>query len=189
MDHQTSPDDMSDIAAFVRLHSAWMLPVAQRILQDKGHAEDAVQTGFAKIFANIDSFEDRSSLKTWMHRIIVNEALTSLRRIKGRKEDSIDELLPEFDGAACRIDADVSQLVTPENLLQRAQTHATVSAAIRLLPEKYRAVLCLRDIEELSTSEVSAALGISETNVKVRLHRARAALKKLLEPLHRGLEL
>jgi RNA polymerase sigma-70 factor (ECF subfamily) len=79
--------------------------------------------------------------------------------------------------------------MTAEVLLQRTQTHATVRAAIHSLPEKYRVVLCLRDIEELSTSEVSAALGISVTNVKVRLHRARAALKKLLEPLHRGLNL
>jgi RNA polymerase sigma-70 factor (ECF subfamily) len=189
MENQTSPVDMSDIGAFVCFHSAWMLPVAQRILQDKGYAEDAVQTGFAKIFANIDTFEGRSSLKTWMQRIVVNEALSSLRRINGRQEDSIDDLLPEFDGAACRIHAGASQFMTAEVLLQRTQTHATVKAAIHSLPEKYRVVLCLRDIEELSTSEVIAALGISETNVKVRLHRARAALKKLLEPLHRGVNL
>ena len=92
-----------------------------------------------------------------MHRIIVNEALTTLRRVKRRQEESIDDLLPESDGAACRVDLGPSQIQTPESLLQRAQTR----------------------------SAVSAALGISETNVKVRLHRARAAFKKLLEPLHR----
>jgi DNA-directed RNA polymerase specialized sigma24 family protein len=72
---QTSPVDISDAGAFVRFHSVWMLPVAQRILQDKGYAEDEVQTGFSKIFARIDTFEDRARLKTWMHRIVVNEAL------------------------------------------------------------------------------------------------------------------
>lgn len=177
---QTSPVDISDAGAFVRFHSVWMLPVAQRILQDKGYAEDEVQTGFSKIFARIDTFEDRARLKTWMHRIVVNEALSSLRRINGRREDSIVSLLPEFDTAGCRIHVGASQLMTSEDLLQRTQTHAIVSAAIRSLPEKYRVVLCLRDIEELSTSDVNSALEISETNVKVRLHRARAALKKLL---------
>lgn len=162
-----------------------MLPIAMRILQDKGGAEDTVQVAFSKIFIKLDTFQERASLKTWMHRIVVNEALTTLRRVKRRQEESIDDLLPEFDGAACRIDLGTSQFMTPESLLQRAQTHNAVSAAIRSLPETYRVVLCLRDIEEFSTREVSAALGISETNVKVRLHRARAALKKLLEPLHR----
>ena len=185
----SSPSDIEDVNSFVRIHSAWMLPVALRILQDRGHAEDAVQTGFAKIFAKMDTFEDRANIKTWMHRIIVNEALSSLRKIKRQQEDSIDELLPQFDAGSCRISEQRTQILTPEALLQRSQTHDTVNAAIRSLPEKYRVVLCLRDIEELSTAEVSNALGISEANVKVRLHRARAALKKLLEPLRRGLDL
>ncbi len=73
--------------------------------------------------------------------------------------------------------------------MERAQTKALVAERIGLLPEQYRIVLTLRDIEELSTSEVAEMLELSEANVKVRLHRARAALKKLLEPLFEGQEI
>lgn len=184
-----APDLMADVArleAFVRANTAWMLAVAVRILQDKGHAEDAVQAAFAKILTNIESFEGRSALKTWMHRIVVNEALMILRKIKRRQEQSIDGLMPAFDGSGCRVVDDLTETETPEILLGKAQTSRAVSAAINQLPDPYRVVLCLRDIEGLSTHEVCEALGISEANVKVRLHRARAALKKLLDPVLRG---
>ncbi len=166
---------------FVRAHSDWMLAVAYRIVQDKAHAEDIVQTAFVKVFAKLDTFEGRSALKTWMHRIVVNEALMVLRKIKRLNEQPIDDLLPVFDGAGCRVEFDTSDVSTPETLLSSRQLDDRVRRAIMSLPEKYRIVLCLRDIEGLSTAETSAALGLSEANVKVRLHRARAGLKKLLE--------
>ena len=159
---------------------------ALKFLQDKGHAEDAVQVAFTKILTNIDGFEGRSALKTWMHRIVVNEALMILRKIKRRQEQSIDGLMPKFDGSGCRVEFDLTETETPEELLEKAQTSRAVSAAINQLPDPYRIVLCLRDIEELSTLEVCEMLDISEANVKVRLHRARAALKKLLEPVLKG---
>jgi RNA polymerase sigma-70 factor (ECF subfamily) len=178
--------DVEQLEPFVRSNTAWMLAVAVRILQDKGHAEDAVQVAFTKISTNIDGFEGRSALKTWMHRIVVNEALMILRKIKRRQEQSIDGLMPEFDGSGCRVEFDLTETETPEELLEKAQTSRAVSAAINRLPDPYRIVLCLRDIEELSTLEVCEMLDISEANVKVRLHRARAALKKLLEPVLKG---
>ncbi|WP_282608838.1 sigma-70 family RNA polymerase sigma factor [Pelagibius sp. Alg239-R121] len=176
-------------ADFVRTNVTWMLAVARRILRDEGHAEDAVQNAFVKIFGNLDSFEGRSGLKTWMHRILVNEALTVFRRNRTQKDESIDEWLPVFDDNGCRIEAPWANFETPEQLLQRTQTKAHVAAQIDKLPDAYRVVLVLRDIEEMTTGEVANALELSEANVKVRLHRARAALKKLLEPLIRGQEL
>ncbi|MEP2029029.1 MAG: sigma-70 family RNA polymerase sigma factor [Paracoccaceae bacterium] len=176
----------SHLPKFVRENTGWMLAVAVRILQDTGLAEDAVQTAFAKILGKIDGFEGRSTIRTWMHRIVVNEALMILRKIKRRQEQSIDALLPTFDQSGCRIESDLAETVTPEDLLDQAQTGRAVTAAINKLPDTYRVVLCLRDIEGLSTAEVGEALGISEANVKVRLHRARAALKKLLEPVLKG---
>jgi RNA polymerase sigma-70 factor (ECF subfamily) len=171
-----------DLPQFVREHSDWMLAVAYRILTDQAHAEDAVQTAFSKILSKLATFEGRSALRTWMHRIVTNEALMSLRKIKRQNEHSIDELLPVFDGSGCRIEFESNEIPTPEALLSRRQTHDQIRGAIMSLPDKYRIVLCLRDIEGLSTTETSKALGLSEANVKVRLHRARAALKKLLEP-------
>ncbi|MEP3347967.1 MAG: sigma-70 family RNA polymerase sigma factor [Litoreibacter sp.] len=169
-------------AQFVREHSDWMLAVAFRILRDQALAEDAVQIAFTKIWAKLDSFEGRSAMRTWMHRIATNEALMALRKIKRQNEHPIDELLPVFDGSGCRVEFDATEVATPEALLSRRETNDQIRRAIMSLPEKYRIVLCLRDIEGLSTSETSTALDLSEANVKVRLHRARAALKKLLEP-------
>lgn len=183
-----SSDAVSEMGfeSIVRDNIAWMLAVARRILQDPAMSEDAVQNAFSKIHQNLDEFEGRSNLKTWMHRIVVNEALMLLRKIKRKNEQSIDPLLPEFDQNGCRIDNPFIVPETSENQLQTQQVREIIKGKIAALPEQYRIVLVLRDIEELSTSDVSEALGLSEANVKVRLHRARAALKKLLEPMMRG---
>jgi RNA polymerase sigma-70 factor (ECF subfamily) len=94
--------------------------------------------------------------------------------------------LPKFDEDGCRAEIRWTNFVTPETLMQRTQTNQTVMTQINKLPDNYRTVMLLRDIEELSIKEVAEILKISETNVKVRVHRARSALKKLLEPLLRG---
>lgn len=171
---------------FVRQHIGWMRALAFRMLGDPGLADDCVQDAFIKAFRNIGDFEGRSSLKTWLHRITVNEALMKLRSVERRREDPIDDLLPEFDQNQCRIEAPWGSIPTPAELLERKSTRTLVVSKIQELPEDYRIVLQLRDIEELTTTEAAELLGISESNVKVRLHRARAAFKRLLEPILRG---
>lgn len=99
-----------------------------------------------------------------------------------KKEDSIDLLMPEFDDYKCRIEEPWRTIPTAEQLLLATETHGIIMDAIDQLPDDYRVVLLLRDIEEHSTAEVATKLGISNANVKTRLHRARAALKNLLEP-------
>ncbi len=190
-DHDLPEEDLKALRSsdrvgterFVRKHAGWMLAVARRILGDLHYAEDAVQSAFAQIFANLERFEGRSALKTWMHRVVVNEALQGLRRQHRAKTQSIDALLPLFDENGCRVQDDWMSHETPERLMEQAQTRSLVSESIDSLPDPYRIVLILRDIEELSTAEVAKMLELSEANVKVRLHRARAALKKLLEPV------
>lgn len=182
-------NDRAATERFVRVHTGWMLAVAQRIVKDTGHAEDVVQNAFASVFKNLDNFEGRSSIKTWMHRITVNESLMVLRSQRRSTADDVDHLMPVFDENRCRIEDDRGEPETPLAHMERAQTRALVSECIGQLPDKYRIVLVLRDIEELSTSQVAEMLDLSEANVKIRLHRARAALKKLLEPLIRGQEL
>jgi len=181
-------NDRAETERFVREHMGWMLAVARRILGEAAQAEDAVQEAFAKIFKNLEKFGGRSALKTWMHRIVVNEALSTLRKRQRDITRDIDELMPLFDQNRCRIEDDWVTFETPQSLLERTQTKNLVSDCIARLPNDYRIVLTLRDIEELSTSDVADMLDISEANVKIRLHRARAALKKLLEPLMRGQE-
>lgn len=174
---------------FVRSNLGWMLAVAKRIVIDGAIAEDVVQDAFSNVFKNLETFRGDAALKTWVHRIVVNQALMALRKQRRRNEQPIDELLPEFDGSGCRIDEPsmLSQLAqTPEALLLSSDRRQQVLASIDRLPDSYRVVLMLRDIEELSTAEVAEMTGLTEANVKVRLHRARAALKKLLSPLFEG---
>lgn len=178
--------DRAAAETLVRGHLPWMVAVARRVVKDHALAEDCVQEAFINVFRKIGDFEARSSLKSWLHRIVVNQALMKLRSRRSRTEDSVDPLLPSFDENACRIEAPWQRLATPDEVFEREDRRALVHAKINELPESYRVVLQLRDIEELSTREVAEGLGLSEANVKVRLHRARAALKTLLEPLLKG---
>lgn len=170
----------------VREHAGWMLALARRMVREDALAEDVVQSAFANIFRKFDQFGGRSALKTWMHRIVVNQSLMVLRKHRRANEASIEDLLPEFDRNGCRIAEDWVTFETPESLMEKSQSSEKISELIDALPDSYRIVLLLRDIEEMPTLEVAELLHISEANVKVRLHRARAALKKLLEPLIKG---
>lgn len=177
-------DDATD--CLVRQNIGWMLASARRILRDPFLAEDCVQAAFISIFKNVSQFRGQSSLRSWMQRIVVNQALMTLRTRNRLQETPIDPLMPVFDNNGCRLEAPWTTLETPETQLIKADTADTVIAGIDRLPEIYRIVLLLRDIEGLSTAEVADILDLSESNVKVRLHRARSGLKKLLEPLLRN---
>jgi RNA polymerase sigma-70 factor (ECF subfamily) len=164
----------------VRVHSGRMLSVCRRILRNDEEAKDAVQEAFVSAFRGLSSFEGTSLLGTWLHRIAVNASLMRLRSKKRRPEESIDELLPTFkdDGHASVEPRDWSP--TALQLVESRETREFVRACIDRLPEMYRVVLLLRDIEEMDTSEAAEVLGVSEGVVKVRLHRARHALRRLL---------
>lgn len=174
---------MGDDRAFetlVRTHSGRMLSVCRRILRSDEEARDAVQEAFVSAFKSIRSFEGTCRLGTWLHRIAVNASLMRLRSRKRRPEESIDDLLPAFqdNGHAAVEPRDWSP-----SALQQVETRETrdfVRDCIDRLPEIYRMVLLLRDIQELDTAEAALVLGVTEGVVKVRLHRARHALRKLL---------
>lgn len=109
-----------------------------------------------------------------------------LRQLKQLAEQPIDEYLPEFDRYDCRIESPWQAISSVEEIIANEQHLAQIHTAINQLPDTYRIVLLLRNIEGYSTEEVAQVLDISESNVKVRLHRARSALKKLIEPLLRN---
>lgn len=174
-----------DAAAYERLvreESPRLLAVTRRILRNEDDARDALQDAFIQAFRNISSFAGASKLSTWLHRIAVNAALMKLRTRKRQAEDELEEAaiekaLPTFsaDGHwafACR---DWSK--SADGLLQARETRELVRSALDALPTQHRLVLVLRDIEEMDTQEAATALGISETACKVRLHRARHALR------------
>ena len=178
--------DDSAVETLVRMHSGAMLSAARRILNDDALAQDCVQEALINALRKIEDFQERSSLSSWLHRIVVNQALMKLRPRRGATEVPVDEWLPTFDENGCRVEAPWPHLATPDEIVERADVRNLVHQAINQLPESLRLVLQLRDIEELTTREVAEGLDLSETNVKVRLHRARAALKKLLEPVLKG---
>jgi RNA polymerase sigma-70 factor (ECF subfamily) len=167
----------------VRAHGGRMLSVARRLLRDDDEARDAVQEAFLAAFRSIGRFEGSCRLATWLHRIVVNCALMKLRGAPKRREEPIEDLLPQFAEDGHRIGHDAPGWAEPADvLLQRNEVRLLVRRSIDRLPETYRTVLLFRDIEGLGTAEVAELLGITENAVKVRLHRARQALRTLLDP-------
>jgi RNA polymerase sigma-70 factor (ECF subfamily) len=167
----------------VRQFSGQMLAVARRYLKCEADSADAVQDAFISVYRAFGSFEANSSLATWLHRIVVNCCLMKLRAHSRRRTVPLDDLLPTFDETGHH-HAPIKQWADQAHQrLASAETRAQVRACIDRLPEAYRAILLLRDIEELDTNETAELLGISTAAVKTRLHRARQALRTLLEPV------
>jgi RNA polymerase sigma-70 factor (ECF subfamily) len=166
----------------VRENSGRMYAVACRFVRNREDARDVVQDAFVSAFRNFESYHGDSRLSTWLHRIVVNAALMRLRS-RGRKpEESIEPLLPKFldDGHPVQTAQRWSDGAHEE--FEREERRLLVRRAIDALPESYRTILLLRDIEEVETPEVAAILGITENAVRIRLHRARQALRTLLDP-------
>jgi RNA polymerase sigma-70 factor (ECF subfamily) len=173
-----------DGAAFeelLRAHTGRLLAVARRLLGNEEDARDVVQDAFLSAFRSIDRFDGQAALGTWLHRIAVNAALTKLRSRRRHPEKPIEELLPTFleDGHQARPPRDWPD---PSAALSRQETRDSVRRHIGELPEDYRTVLLLRDIEGMDTEETARMLGLTPGAVKTRLHRARQALRALLEP-------
>jgi RNA polymerase sigma-70 factor, ECF subfamily len=164
----------------VRSTGGRLLAAARRLLRNEEDARDAVQSAFIRAFQSLPRFREESRLSTWLYRILVNEALMRLRSKKG-KEESIEELLPSFveDGHQVRDTVDWSDAA--DKALERAETAAMVNRLIDQLPESYRNVLVMRDIEGMSNGEIAEMLGVTTNVIKVRVHRARQALRTLLE--------
>jgi RNA polymerase sigma-70 factor (ECF subfamily) len=174
--------DAEAYADLVRTQGPRMLAVARRILRADDDAADAVQEAFISAFRAIGNFEGGAKLSTWLHRIVVNASLMRLRNRARRDEVSIDELLPRFEDGQ-HVD-EPREWRSPEALdaLERRETRQLVRSLIDELPTDYRTVLMLRDIEGLDTKETAELLGVTPNAAKIRLHRARLALRTKLDP-------
>jgi len=166
----------------VRRDTPRLLRVARRFLDSEEDAHDSVQDAFVAAFRSLREFESTALLSTWLHRIVINACLMKLRTRRRKPEEDIEKYLPRFLEDGHQVESSVGWCESAETALQRAETCNLVRAAIARLPETYRVVLMLRDIEELSTEEVAAMLGTTPNAVKIRLHRGRQALRTLLDP-------
>ena len=157
-----------------------------------GHKEDAeevAQDTLLKVFQNFGQLREPERVRSWIFRIAKNACL--MKRRKGvfapAREFSLEELMPSrnHDGGRMQLEiADWSRL--PEDQVLASEMQAVLGRAIRQLPELYRSVILLRDLEELSTQEAAEVLDVTEDVVKMRLHRARLALRKAFDEHLRG---
>jgi RNA polymerase sigma-70 factor, ECF subfamily len=172
-----------DDAAFeelVRTYGGRLLAVTRRFVRNESDAQDILQSAYLSAFRSIGQFEGGCQLSTWLHRIVVNTALMKLRTRRRKPEESIEQLLPAFQEDGHHVEQFSDWGAPADVLLERQETRATVRACIEQLPNNYREVLVLRDMEELPTQDVARMLNMTPTAVKVRLHRARQALSTLL---------
>ncbi len=157
----------------MRRYNQRLYRVARAILRNDAEAEDVMQDAYVRAYQHLDQFAGRAKFSTWLTRIAVHEALARTRR--RNRFDDLDTAVAAHGDVLM-----TSNAPSPEQQASSCELQALLESAIMELPENYRSVIMLRDIEEMSTTEVAATLDLSEENVKVRLHRARALLRREL---------
>jgi RNA polymerase sigma-70 factor (ECF subfamily) len=179
-----------DIASFeiiMRRHNQRLYRIGRAILRNDAEAEDLMQDAYVRAYEHLSQFAGRAKFSTWLSRIAVNEALARKRHFS--KHEELEPQMNSKNGSTSFSTDNVSQnkhqaehfatsTPDPEQQASNSEMQRLLEAAIEDLPDDYRTVLVLRDIEEMDTNEAAAALDISEENVKVRLHRARVLLRK-----------
>jgi RNA polymerase sigma-70 factor (ECF subfamily) len=184
--------DQSVFAQLVDAYSPGLMRMAMMYVRDRAVAEEVVQETWIGVLRGIDRFEGRSSLKTWIYRILMNTAKTRGQResrsipfsaATGADEPSVDP--DRFLGADHQYAGGwrlgPSEWQTPEEELLQGETRDAILAAIQELPDQQRAVITLRDVEGFPPDEVAQLLGISDGNQRVLLHRARSKVRTAIE--------
>jgi RNA polymerase sigma-70 factor, ECF subfamily len=155
----------------MRRYNQRLYRVARAILKDDGEAEDVMQQAYVNAYVHLDQFAERASFSTWLTKIAVYEALARSRR-RGAAE-----LHTGFESGEDTMTHIQESAPDPEHQAFATELRSLLDSAVDSLPEHHRVVFTLRQIEGLSTAETAESLGISEDNVKTRLHRARALLR------------
>ena len=170
-----------DIEAFDALavkYEKRVYNISCRLLSDRDEAEDASQEVFLKVFRSIKDFKSESKFSTWIYRVTTNVCLDILRKRKDKISFSIDAEIEQGDGDVRFNPADNSPGVEDE--IERSELKRLVSEAVKELPEIHRAIITLRDYQDLSYSEIAVAMDCPEGTIKSRISRARKALRDIL---------
>jgi len=176
--------DAAALEALMARYASRAYRLAYGITRNSADAEEVVQDAFFTLYEKVHTFEGRSALMSWFHRVVTNAALMKRRGKRQDLEMSLDSQIPQFRSDGSRA-GDTSVLTAdwsenPEAELLSRETRAIMEVAIDALPDQYRAVFLLRDVEGLSNEEVAEIVGESVAAVKSRLHRARMALREEL---------
>lgn len=166
----------------VRTYGGRLLATARRMLHNDEDARDAVQDAFINAYRSRESFKGDSLISTWLHSIVVNSSLMKLRTRRRKPEEQIEDYLPRFLPDGHHTQQFPSWTEPADVALSRKETAEMVRTAIEELPETYRTVVLLRDIEGLSTEETAKIVNTTPNAVKIRLHRGRLALRTLIAP-------
>ena len=150
----------------MRRYNQRLYRVVRSIMRDEAESEDVIQDAYVRAYAHLDQFAGRARFSTWLTRIAVHEALARVRR--GRRFTDIEEIMPTLTSSG----------QGPEQSALHGELRAVLEAAVDRLPEDFRTVFVLRDIEGLSTLEVAECVDIPPETVKTRLHRGRALLRR-----------
>lgn len=173
--------DPGSFDAFVERFGSMILAFGLRMCGHREDAEDVFQETLVKVFTSLRGLENPEALRTWLWRVVANECRMSRRGPRDpARSMALDDLGPGRDSGASYDPPDEGR-ETPEEAAIRFETREEIERALRNLPPQYRIIVLLRDFEGLTTEEVAEVLDITETNAKVRLHRARMALRRLLE--------
>lgn len=184
--------DAAAFSALVARHAGALLRLATTFLKDRAAAEEVVQDAWLALFEHVATFEGRASLRTWLFQVVANRARTRLAR-EGRSVP-FSAFEAQGDGGEPAVDPDRFDAAghwrapppawatdDPERIAQAAETRALLERAIADLPEAMRAVIVLRDVDGLEADEICNVLGISVSNQRVLLHRARTRVRQALE--------
>ena len=164
----------------IRPYERKVYVMALSFLKNEADAEDAAQEAFLRAYRNLASFRSEAKFGTWLISITLNEARGRLRKAKTVVLQSLDEE-PDAEGhVSPALLRDWREI--PSEALERQEVRSLLQTAVGELPPMYREIVLLRDVEELSIAEVAGLLQVTESSVKVRLHRARIMLQKILAP-------
>ena len=158
----------------MRRYNQRLYRVSRIILRDDAEAEDVMQDAYVRAYEHLHQFAGKAAFSTWLTRIAIHEALARKRR-RGRQEE-LDALPMNGESMSIMKSSDP----TPEATTANSQARELLEQAIERLPETYRTVVVLREVEDMSVAETASSLGVTEAVVKTRLHRAHAMLRKEL---------
>ncbi|ARM92565.1 RNA polymerase sigma factor protein (plasmid) [Rhizobium sp. CIAT894] len=174
--------DEPAIRAIVQRHNQRLFRTARAVIRNDGEAEDVVQAAYVKAFTNLATFRGEAELSTWLTRITLNEALGRVRRQKKNTTtlEEIDMQTTSPGGEVLQFPSSLSA-TDPETELSRSQARQLLEHAVDELPDEFRAIFVLRDVEGMSTEEAASYLRIRPETAKTRLHRARKMMRQSIE--------